>query len=101
MSETMTTSATTASNGTQPVVSARDLTRRYGEGDTAVDALRGVSLEVRKGELTAVMDSGAIEVAVGDPSDAHVDAIEQILGRRVELVVGERSVIQDAWRYLR
>ena len=25
----------------------RDLTRRYGEGDTAVDALRGVSLDVR------------------------------------------------------
>jgi putative ABC transport system ATP-binding protein len=36
-------------------VTARDLTRRYGEGDTAVDALRGVSLEVRRGELTAVM----------------------------------------------
>jgi putative ABC transport system ATP-binding protein len=38
-----------------PVVSATDLTRRYGEGDTAVDALRGVSLEVPKGQLTAVM----------------------------------------------
>src|SRR5262245_25821540 len=40
-------------NGT--VVSAQELTRRYGEGDTAVDALRGVSLEVAKGRLTAVM----------------------------------------------
>ncbi len=38
-----------------PVVSAEGLTRRYGEGDTAVDALRGVSLEVPKGALTAVM----------------------------------------------
>ncbi len=38
-----------------PVVSAVDLTRRYGEGETAVDALRGVSLEVAKGQLTAVM----------------------------------------------
>jgi putative ABC transport system ATP-binding protein len=37
------------------VVSARDLTRRYGEGDTAVDALRGISLDVAKGKLTAVM----------------------------------------------
>ncbi len=37
------------------VVSARDLTRRYGEGDTAVDALRGVSLDVEGGKLTAVM----------------------------------------------
>ncbi len=40
-------------NGT--VVTAEELTRRYGEGDTAVDALRGVSLEVAKGKLTAVM----------------------------------------------
>jgi hypothetical protein len=47
------------------------------------------------------MDSGAVEVAVADPADADADALEQILGRRVELVVGERSVIQDAWRYLR
>jgi putative ABC transport system ATP-binding protein len=42
-------------NGGRPVVSARDLNRRYGEGDTAVDALRGVSLDVTKGQLTAVM----------------------------------------------
>jgi len=37
------------------VVSAEDVTRRYGEGDTAVDALRGVSLDVTRGQLTAVM----------------------------------------------
>jgi putative ABC transport system ATP-binding protein len=37
------------------VVSATDVTRRYGEGDTCVDALRGVSLDVASGKLTAVM----------------------------------------------
>jgi len=37
------------------VVAAHELTRRYGEGDTAVDALRGVSLEVAPGKLTAIM----------------------------------------------
>ena len=37
------------------VVAAREITRRYGEGDTAVDALRGVSLDVAQGKLTAVM----------------------------------------------
>jgi putative ABC transport system ATP-binding protein len=43
-------------NGNAPVVVAADgVTRRYGEGDTAVDALRGVSLEVGQGKLTAVM----------------------------------------------
>jgi putative ABC transport system ATP-binding protein len=37
------------------VVAARDLVRRYGSGDTVVEALRGVSLSVLQGELTAVM----------------------------------------------
>ena len=37
------------------VVTANEITRRYGEGDTAVDALRGVSLDVEQGKLTAVM----------------------------------------------
>ncbi|HEY2282914.1 MAG TPA: ABC transporter ATP-binding protein [Solirubrobacteraceae bacterium] len=36
-------------------VAARALTRRYGEGGTAVDALRGVDVDVRAGELVAVM----------------------------------------------
>ena len=38
-----------------PVVSATGLTRRYGEGSTAVDALAGVSVDVAAGQLTAVM----------------------------------------------
>ncbi|MBV9000567.1 MAG: ABC transporter ATP-binding protein [Solirubrobacterales bacterium] len=36
-------------------VRARELERQYGEGATAVQALRGVSLEVRNGQLVAVM----------------------------------------------
>src|SRR5579884_3654205 len=40
-------------NGT--VVQARDLKRQYGEGETAVHALRGVSLDVDRGNLVAVM----------------------------------------------
>src|SRR5690349_5310803 len=55
MSEPMTTPAPAEGDHAQPVVRATDLTRRYGEGDTAVDALRGVSLEVGRGELVAVM----------------------------------------------
>jgi putative ABC transport system ATP-binding protein len=42
-------------NANGAVVRATDLTRRYGEGEAAVDALRGVSLEVQAGELVAVM----------------------------------------------
>jgi len=37
------------------VVTAHEISRRYGEGDTAVDALRGVSLEIEPGKLTAIM----------------------------------------------
>src|SRR3954469_11349223 len=37
------------------VVTARDVVRRYGKGDTAVDALRGVSVDIAAGRLTAVM----------------------------------------------
>jgi putative ABC transport system ATP-binding protein len=36
-------------------VRATDIVRRYGEGESAVDALRGVSLEVPAGQMTAVM----------------------------------------------
>ena len=46
-----------ARDGASPatVVAANDLVRRYGDGDTAVHALRGVSLAVERGKLTAVM----------------------------------------------
>ena len=37
------------------VVVADEVSRRYGEGDTAVDALKGVSLAVEERKLTAVM----------------------------------------------
>ena len=37
------------------VIAASDISRRYGEGETAVDALRGVTLDVAQGKLTAVM----------------------------------------------
>jgi putative ABC transport system ATP-binding protein len=47
--------ADTAPSGEAAQVVGRDLTRRYGEGDAAVDALRGVSLSVATGELVAVM----------------------------------------------
>ena len=36
-------------------VTATDVTRRYGAGETAVEALRGVSLTVEPGKLTAIM----------------------------------------------
>jgi putative ABC transport system ATP-binding protein len=36
-------------------VAAHNVTRRYGDGDSAVEAVRGVSLEVPAGQFTAIM----------------------------------------------
>ena len=53
--------ASAAVDGPDPVgarasaVSAYDVTRRYGEGETSVKALCGVTLEVPAGQFTAVM----------------------------------------------
>jgi putative ABC transport system ATP-binding protein len=41
--------------GTGAAVTALDVVRRYGQGETAVDALRGVSVDIAEGRLTAVM----------------------------------------------
>ena len=40
---------------TGPVVTASGVSRRYGEGDTTVTALRDVSVDIDRGKLTAVM----------------------------------------------
>src|SRR5215468_2732156 len=72
-----------SSNGT--VVSAEDVTRRYGEGETAVDALRGVSLAVAPRELVAVMGpSGS-----GKSTLMHIlAALDKPTGGRV-LIAGQ------------
>jgi putative ABC transport system ATP-binding protein len=36
-------------------VSADDVTRRYGSGEAAVDALRGVTLDITRGQFAAIM----------------------------------------------
>jgi type IV pilus assembly protein PilB len=41
-----------------------------------------------------------ILVAVADPGDVDVPALEQILKHEVRIAVGERTAIQSSWRYL-
>jgi putative ABC transport system ATP-binding protein len=38
-----------------PIISARDVRRRYGEGETAVHALAGVTLDFERSRYTAIM----------------------------------------------
>ncbi len=74
-----------AANGA--VVEAHELSRTYGKGDAAVHALRGVSLAVEPGKLTAVMGpSGSgkstlmhLLAALDHPTEGHVT----IAGRRL------------------
>ena len=40
---------------TTPVIALRDVTKTYGEGDTMVNALRGVSVDIASGEYLAIM----------------------------------------------
>ena len=51
----LTQTSTAARPATSIAVSARRVTRQYGDGESAVHALRGVTLEVPVGQFTAVM----------------------------------------------
>ena len=55
MTETATAAGPNAAATNGAVVTAHEITRVYGEGETAVHALRGVDLDVERGKLTAVM----------------------------------------------
>jgi putative ABC transport system ATP-binding protein len=63
-------------------VSARDILRTYGEGDTCVHALRGVSLDIAAGELTAVMG----------PSGSGKSTLMHILAGLDRPTAGEASI---------
>ena len=69
-------------SATAPVVTAHELTRRYGEGQTAVDALRGVSVDIADGKLTAVMG----------PSGSGKSTLMHILAGLDQPTSGEVSV---------
>jgi putative ABC transport system ATP-binding protein len=43
------------STGTTPVVEARDITKEFGQRETLLEVLRGVSLRVEPGEMLAIM----------------------------------------------
>src|SRR6186997_1296282 len=77
---------------TTPAVAAHEIARRYGEGDTAVDALRGVSLEVTHGQLTAVMGpSGS-----GKSTLMHILAgLDQPTSGSVEIAGIEITTLKD------
>jgi putative ABC transport system ATP-binding protein len=74
---------------TSSVVAGRDLTKRYGEGDAAVNALRGVSLDIAPGSFTAIMGpSGSgkstlmhLLAGLDKPTEGTVDIAGTEIGR--------------------
>jgi putative ABC transport system ATP-binding protein len=90
MSEVATTAVdSTAQADGRIVVSANDLSRVYGEGETAVHALRGVTLDVERGKLTAVMGASGsgkstlmhLLAALDRPSSGYVTIAGTRLGQ--------------------
>ena len=93
-------------NAEDVVVRANEVSRRYGEGDTTVDALRGISLEIRNERLTAVMgpsgsgkstlmhilagldrpSSGTVEVSGTDITTLDDTALTKLRRRRVGFI---------------
>jgi putative ABC transport system ATP-binding protein len=73
-------------------VAASGLVRRYGEGESAVEALRGVSLELPAGQFTAVMGpSGS-----GKSTLMHILAgLDQPTAGSVEIAGQEISALND------
>jgi putative ABC transport system ATP-binding protein len=97
MSEAFAVPAGAAVDGTiaGPVVEAHGLVRRYGAGDTAVDALRGVDLEVTRGKLTAVMGTSGsgkstlmhLLAALDRPTEGYVVVAGTRLGQLSDVAI--------------
>src|SRR5580765_6955177 len=80
-------------NANGAVVIATDVARRYGEGDTAVEALRGITLDVNRGQLTTVMGpSGS-----GKSTLMHILAgLDKPTGGSVEIAGTEITTLGDS-----
>src|SRR3954471_3825921 len=88
MSASATITAPTAPRVASDVVAGRALTKRYGEGDVAVDALRGVDVAFASGTFPAILrPSGSgkstlmhILAGLGQPTSGSVE----IAGTRLD-----------------
>ena len=80
-------------DGAASAVKVRDLVKTFGEGRTQVQALRGVDLDVRRGELVAIMGpSGS-----GKSTLLHIlGALDSPTGGTIEVAGREYEGLDDA-----
>ncbi len=69
------------------------LKKRYGEGDTAVDALKGVDMEVAPGEVVGLIG----------PSDSGKSTLLKCLGAVIDptagrMVLGDEVIYDNGWK---
>ena len=80
---------------TTAVVRGHGITKRFGEGDAAVDALRGVDVEFQRGSFTAIMGpsgsgkSTLMHILAG--LDSATDGWVEIDGTRLD-ELGDRDL---------
>jgi putative ABC transport system ATP-binding protein len=78
---------------TEPAIHIESLMKRYGEGDTAVDALKGVDMTIWPGEVVGLVG----------PSGSGKSTLLKCLGAVIEptagrMTLGGQTIFDDAWK---
>jgi putative ABC transport system ATP-binding protein len=76
-----------------PAIQIENLTKRYGEGDTAVDALKGVNMTIWPGEVVGLVG----------PSGSGKSTLLKCLGAVIEpttgrMTLGGQAIYDNAWK---
>ncbi|MDP1871304.1 MAG: ABC transporter ATP-binding protein [Gallionella sp.] len=76
-----------------PAIHIENLTKRYGEGDTAVDALKGVDMTIWPGEVVGLVG----------PSGSGKSTLLKCLGAVIEptsgkMQLGGETIFEDTWK---
>lgn len=77
----------------EPAIKIEDLMKRYGEGDTAVDALKGVDMTIWPGEVVGLVG----------PSGSGKSTLLKCLGAVIEptsgkMTLGGETIFDGAWK---
>ncbi len=78
---------------TVPAIHIENLTKRYGEGDTAVDALKGVDMTIDPGEVVGLVG----------PSGSGKSTLLKCLGAVIEptsgkMQLGGQTIFEEKWK---